>query len=224
MKTFLIILGIVLIVISGFWAYNDFGYEPVLVFLGSIGSFFGSYFISNKEKKEPPSNKNINTNEIKININTPDDETQSKSKPLEKEKLNKSDIYDLMKTKLNILFIDDDKKFKIVKILKDSGWRNTKTVEDLKSLDNELTRTTNIFFVDIHGVGKMLDCPAEGLDLAYMLKQKFPGKKVVIYSANNKNDIFHKAFKVIDFTLEKNALPYEFLSLVEEFSIEFYKN
>jgi hypothetical protein len=61
------------------------------------------------------------------------------------------------------------------------------------------------------------------LDLALMLKDKYPQKKVVIYSANKKTNAFHEAFDKCDFRLEKNALPNQFQNLVEKYSIEFYK-
>ncbi|HMO41472.1 MAG TPA: hypothetical protein PKC76_19065 [Saprospiraceae bacterium] len=82
----------------------------------------------------------------------------------------------------------------------------------------------DIYFVDINGVGKLLNCKNEGLDLALMLKQRYPDKKVVIYSANSKNNVFHEAWDKCDSKIEKNALPYQFQSLVEQYSVEKYKN
>jgi len=127
---------------------------------------------------------------------------------------------DFMKPKTNILFIDDDKNFNVVKILKDSGWKNTKSVIDIKSLDMPIVKDTDIFFVDINGVGKLLNLEHGGLDLALMLKQKYESKKVVIYSANKNSNSFHGAWDECDFKLEKNALPYQFQNLVEQYSLE----
>ena len=118
------------------------------------------------------------------------------------------------------MFIDDDKNFNVVKILKDSGWKNTKTIVDIKSLDLPIVKETHVFFVDINGVGNLLKLEYGGLDLALMLKQKYPQRKVVIYSANKNSNSFHKAWDECDFKLEKNALPYQFQNLVEEFSLE----
>jgi hypothetical protein len=53
-----------------------------------------------------------------------------------------------------------------------------------------------------------------------MLKQKYPNKKVVIYSANKNSNSFHKAWDECDFKLEKNALPYQFQNLVEQYSLD----
>ena len=127
-----------------------------------------------------------------------------------------------LKSKVKILFIDDDKKFNVVKILKDSNWKNTSAVVDIKSLDIPIVKEADIFFVDVNGVGKLLNCEHEGLDIALMLKQKYPSKKIVIYSANSYNNNFHKAWDACDFKLEKNALPYQFQSLVEQYSLELY--
>jgi hypothetical protein len=83
-------------------------------------------------------------------------------------------------------------------------------------------QNADIIFVDINGVGKLLGLEHEGLDLALMLKQKYNKKKVVIYSANKYSNSFHQAWDVIDSRLEKNALPYQFQNLVENYSLEFY--
>ena len=49
-------------------------------------------------------------------------------------------------------------------------------------------------------------------------------KKVIIYSANTMNNIFHEAWNLADSRLAKNALPYQFQNLVEKYSLEFYNN
>jgi hypothetical protein len=112
------------------------------------------------------------------------------------------------------LFIDDDKKFSYVQNLKDGGWKLTKTIADIKNVDVPAVKKSHIFFVDINGVGKLLNLEHEGLDLALMLKQRYPDKKVIIYSANKNSNAFHQAWNICDYRLEKNALPYQFQSLV----------
>jgi hypothetical protein len=76
----------------------------------------------------------------------------------------------------------------------------------------------DIFFVDIQGVGVRLGFKDEGLGLAGALKDKYPEKKLVIYSAEPRGERFHTAFRKADGALEKNADPYEFQQLVEEFA------
>ena len=135
-------------------------------------------------------------------------------------KMTNQEKIDYAKKIINILFIDDDTKFKVVKILKKTGWERTKSVTDIDDLDSIDVRDTNIFFVDIQGVGKILDFKDEGLGLALALKKKYPNKKVIIYSAEPQGERFHAALRKADTCLPKNAEPYEFQQVVEEFSIE----
>lgn len=127
-------------------------------------------------------------------------------------------FFDLDKAKANtkILFIDDDIKFKVVNILKKSGWINTRIIKDISNLDSKEVKDTHIFFVDIQGVGLKLNFQDEGLGLADALKTKYPQKKVVIYSAENRGKIFHDALKKADDSLQKNAEPFQFQTTIEE--------
>lgn len=118
-----------------------------------------------------------------------------------------------------ILFIDDDTKFKVVKILTNSGWINTSIIKDAKTLDEPIIVDANILFVDVQGVGVAMGFDSEGLGLALALKEKYPSKRIVIYSAESKGDRFHEALRKADSFLPKNADPYEFQKLVEELSI-----
>jgi hypothetical protein len=124
-----------------------------------------------------------------------------------------------LKTTTHILFIDD-KPFKVPEILQKAGWVNTKRIRDVTSLDDPMVISANIFFVDIHGVGKILGFSDEGLGLALALKDKYPNKKLVIYSSETEGDRFHKALKKADSSLRKNADPYEFQQLVEELALQ----
>jgi|GEM_PF-3207726 len=130
---------------------------------------------------------------------------------------------DSMKNRVKILFIDDDTKFNVVKILKSDGWKHTEAVEDIDGLDIPIVRDSDIFFVDINGVGKALNCEYQGLDIAQMLKEKNPKKLVVLYSANKDQYAFHPAWELSDKRLEKNALPNQFEKIIEDFSINTYK-
>lgn len=233
MRTIILGLSILALTISIGWVIKTgFDYEPVIVFLlGLVGILEYLYSIrhgkDNKQMTIPENNQEVNVN---VNVgnssnNNQEQEIVKSTNPLKlKANLNEDAILEIMKNKVKILFIDDDKKFSMVTILKDSGWKKTKSVIDIKGLDIPIVRESNIYFVDINGVGKLLNCPDEGLDLALMLKQKYPEKKVVIYSANRKNNVFHSAWDIVDFRLEKNALPYQFQSLVEKYSLELNSN
>jgi hypothetical protein len=118
------------------------------------------------------------------------------------------------KVDLQILFIDDE-KFKTVDNLKSAGYINTKTIKDVTNLDCSDVKNANVIFVDINGVGEKLFPTDKGLGLAEALKRKYPQKYVVIYSAQEHGDRFHKALKIVDYTLSKNAEPYEFINVIE---------
>ncbi|WP_286745416.1 transcriptional regulator [Pseudoalteromonas sp. UBA2102] len=123
------------------------------------------------------------------------------------------------KNETRILFIDDDMRFKVSKILIRSGWVHTKLIKDCETLDEQDVIKASILFIDVQGVGLAMGFNDEGLGLALAIKQKYPKKKVVIYSAETQGDRFHKALREADSFLAKNADPYEFQRLVEEFTI-----
>lgn len=211
--------------------YIKYWYYPAILILSTI-----LYIIKNKLKKGKSSNeervrmevKQINNpifnpvNNVNLHIGKIDDSLPKDIEHTEIKNISREALIDSLKSKVKILFIDDDKKFNVVKILKDSGYKNTTSVVDIKNLDEPLVKEANIYFIDINGVGKLLECKNEGLDLALMLKQKYPNKKTVIYSANKNNNAFHEAWDNCDFKLEKNALPYQFQLLVEKYTLELF--
>lgn len=117
----------------------------------------------------------------------------------------------------NILFIDDE-RFLVIDILKNSGWDNTTRISDVKALNQKEVIDANIIFVDIQGVGVKLGFQDEGLGLSIALKNKYPDKKIIIYSAEKNGNRFHAALKVVDDFLEKDADPYRFELIVEKFA------
>lgn len=123
------------------------------------------------------------------------------------------------KHRTRILFIDDDTRFQVVKILKNAGWPHVKIVKDVSSLDAIEVLEADILFIDIQGVGKQLQFSDEGLGLALAIKHKYPSKKVVIYSSQTTGERFHAALREADHSLAKNADPYEFIQIVEDFSL-----
>lgn len=126
-----------------------------------------------------------------------------------------------IKQTCNILFVDD-KKFGVVDILKKAGWNNTKRIEDIESLDDKEIQRAHILFVDILGVGKQLQFSDEGLGLILALKDKYPWKKIIVYSAEPTGDRFHKALSAADARLRKDADPYQFQTIVDNFSDELF--
>ena len=116
---------------------------------------------------------------------------------------------------IRILFIDDDKKFKIIKILQDAGWTSTDLVTDIADLDAPIVRNADVIFVDIQGVGKKLKFADEGLGLVRALRERYAAKRICVYSAENSGDRFHTALGLADARLRKFAEPYEFITTIE---------
>lgn len=120
-----------------------------------------------------------------------------------------------------ILFIDDE-TFNVVDILKQQGWKQTKLIRDVKSLNDERIIQSHIIFVDVNGVGGTLFPEKQGIGLASALKKRYPDKKIVIYSATRAGDRFDEEMQGVDYRLAKNAEPYRFVQLVEKFARDIY--
>jgi len=155
------------------WAVKtEWDLEPtILVAVSTIQliAFIASRSIGNKTEEfeaqqllpTKSNEKNMNEQNVNVNVsvgqgNNPIPLTDSKTYVTQTE-LPREEIIELMKGKMQILFIDDDKKFSVVQNLKDGGWRLTKTVEDIKNVDIPIVQKSRIFFVDINGVGKLLN-------------------------------------------------------------------
>jgi hypothetical protein len=163
------------------------------------------------------------TNNIEINVNNANDfSARNNPSKVDEGKVNaepEKKSLDDFKNETRILFVDDDMRFKVSKILIRSGWVHTKLIKDCETLDEQDVINASILFIDVQGVGLAMGFNDEGLGLALAIKQKYPHKKVVIYSAETQGDRFHKALREADSFLAKNADPYEFQRLVEEFTI-----
>lgn len=128
---------------------------------------------------------------------------------------------DEIKSICKIVFIDDQ-DFNVVDILKSAGWKNTRRVPDIESTEDMEIKEAHIIFVDIHGVGKSMNFSDEGLGLIGALKEKYPSKKVIMYSSRSRNDIFSKGVAAADEAIRKNADPFEFQKIVEKHSREVF--
>lgn len=123
------------------------------------------------------------------------------------------------KNETKILFIDDDTKFKVAKILSKSGWVHTKLIKDAETLEIQDIIEADILFIDVQGVGIAMGFNDEGLGLALAVKKKYPQKKIIVYSAETHGNRFHEALRKADNFLAKNADPYEFQQIVEDYTI-----
>ena len=181
------------------WIFSGIG----VAILGWLG-----YYFLYRKKDSDPSNIQENTNTINITNNVGQTDTSSS----EKNEKTKCD-----KTNYRILFIDDNhKEFKMVSQLKKSGWINTKSVKDVIDLDDPKVKEADLIFVDINGVGTKL-FKDQGLGLAAALKERYKEKTIILYSSDPEGDRFNKKLKKVDDSLPKNADPYEFISMIEQY-------
>lgn len=165
--------------------------------------------IKKNKKTETPVSSTSNKNIITINNNA----LQANGSLQQKQ-----NNHPKRKEDYRILFIDDNHTdFNMVSILKKAGWPNTKAVKDLTDLDDLKAREASIIFVDINGVGTQM-FEDQGLGLAAALKDRYPEKTIILYSADPTGNRFDKKLKKVDDTLPKNAEPYEFISLIEQYS------
>ena len=115
---------------------------------------------------------------------------------------------------VHVLFIDDQ-KFDNVDVLKNAGWKNTKSIKDIKAIDCPEVLAADVIFVDINGVGTSLFPKEQGLGVAAQIKTRYREKYVIVYSAQPQE--LHKALSLVDAVLPKNAEPYEYISILENF-------
>jgi hypothetical protein len=149
------------------------------------------------------SNNTVGNQIVTLNVEPASPASRAKS-PEEKQ-----NVVDLKRT-TNILFIDDDRGFKIVGVLKKMGWEHTKLVTDITSLEQPNLLESHVVFVDIQGVGRAMQYSDEGLGLALAIKRRYPTKRVVIYSAEENGARFHEALQEADYSLPKTAEPIRF--------------
>lgn len=118
------------------------------------------------------------------------------------------------KGSVHVLFIDDQ-RFDNVDVLRNAGWKNTKSIKDIKAIDSPEVLAADVIFVDINGVGTSLFPKEQGLGVAVQIKTRYREKCVVVYSAQPQE--LHKALSQVDAVLPKNAEPYEYISILENY-------
>jgi len=189
------------------WLFSGAG----IVCIGYIYSVFNS----KPRENSPENHSDKNKNNISIIFDTMNNSSEEGA---ESEGSQKKSL-DEYKNETRILFVDDDARFRVSKILTQSGWVHTKLIKDCKTLDESDIVNAQLLFIDVQGVGVAMGFSDEGLGLALAIKEKYPNKKVIIYSAETKGDRFHEALRKADSFLPKNADPYEFQRIVEDFTV-----
>lgn len=185
------------------WLFSGIG----ATIIGGIGTFWGIW--TKRGKHTPLDNKNVLNSQQTVNIYN-GVETPIFTKEPSKEEETKSNTDKKLTT--HILFIDDE-KFDNVDILKQAGWIYTKRIKDIKRIDCDEVKTANIVFVDINGVGATLFPKEQGLGVAAKIKEMYPQKYVVVYSAQPQQ--LHQFLNRVDAILPKDADPYQYISVLE---------
>lgn len=177
------------------WVFSGAGVTAIVGFIAFI-------------MKNTPQQPQVQSVKQTVSINVSD---ETKHQDIDEETKPKRTIpIEELKKSATILFIDDDKTFKIVGILKKMGWLNTKLIKDINSLSDHNVVESNVLFIDIQGVGKLLQLKDEGLGLALAIKRRYPEKKIIIYSAQEDGARFHEALSEADYSLPKTAEPVRF--------------
>ncbi len=207
----------------------DIQIETILQLVIAILGLFGVGLVirivvkrtRNKQKQSNNQSGNANSNQ-NLNLfigdgmrgNVQIGNGDKSSTPNDKETEPKPTLHGKEKGSVHVLFIDDQ-KFDNVDVLKNAGWKNTKAIKDIKAIDCPEVLASDVIFVDINGVGTSLFPKEQGLGVAVQIKARYNEKCVVVYSAQPQE--LHKALSQVDAILPKNAEPYEYISILENY-------
>jgi len=138
----------------------------------------------------------------------------------QKEQFKQELSIDQIKNDLKVIFVDD-KNFNIVNLLKENGWKQISYKNDIIDLDAPEIREAHVIFLDINGVGLVMNFQNQGMGLCGAIKKKYGDKKrVVLYSGETDGNIFDNDAKMADNTLVKDSDYYQFISLMEQYGKE----
>ncbi len=116
------------------------------------------------------------------------------------------------------VLIIDDRKPQLIEDLKNEGW-HVRYLSDLDSYNNIELLDSHIICLDIVGVGEKLRCD-DGMGLVEGIKEKYPSKRVLLYSSVRKHDIFDQAIDQVDKRVFKDGQPYQFIRSVEQLALQ----
>ena len=146
-------------------------------------------------------------------------------KKIEKNKTTPKDeapyiCLEAIKSKIRILLIDDnDDAAELVQLLKNEGWHSSHMM-DLNSYEDSILLDSHIICIDINGVGKALHRNS-GLDLVEPIGQRYPQKKIILYSSEPNHRIFDAALDYVDRRVSKTD-TYSFSKSIEQLAIEIF--
>ncbi|EKE05882.1 MAG: hypothetical protein ACD_19C00168G0004 [uncultured bacterium] len=120
------------------------------------------------------------------------------------------------KENVQILFVDDEvNDFDVINNLKEAGW-SVIGVEDIKNVDEDIVKRSQIIFVDFKGVGRSLSQKEQGIGLIKLIKNTYGKKKRLILYSGHASFSLDDNFKAADDWLSKNSDTREFIDKIKE--------
>ena len=159
-------------------------------------------FSHNKDR-----DKNSISNVINQTINIDNKDIVDNTENRTERKINKS------KSTVVILFIDDN-KVSFIQAMKKAGYSIVRYLKDCNNIHIQYVVDADIIFVDVNGVAMTLFPKEQGFGLAKAIKEQYPNKCVVLYSAEPQ--YFKKDYNILDSVLPKNSEPYEFIKIIDD--------
>ena len=130
------------------------------------------------------------------------------------------------KKNVKVLFVDDEGYD--TELLKNLGYLDVQKLYKYDKMDD--FEKYDIIFCDINGIAKDLDPVYQGAALAKLIKQTYPEKIVVIFSAKEQFLTFNKYYDFVDDVIFKNLPPAELASKIDQYinkminPIDFWNN
>lgn len=122
-----------------------------------------------------------------------------------------------LKKQFDVLVIDDD-KFPLLNDLKKHEFNITykEEISDIKDVE-----AYQIILCDINGVGKFLGSENDGAYLGYQIKNKYPDKIVISYTADTTSIRNQKYLDAVDKKIPKGTSVEDWASLLDEVVLTF---
>lgn len=179
------------------WCFSGIGVTILAFLMNWLRKFFA------QKNDVIPANKNVITQTINIVDNHKEQPTDCSTMrtPLKS------------KSTIQILFIDDN-KVSFIPAMKKAGYSLIRYIKDCNNIHCQQIKDAEIIFVDVNGVGMSLFPQEQGFGLARAIKQQYPSKCIVLYSAEPQ--YFRKDYKYFDSVLPKNSEPYEFTKIIDD--------
>lgn len=159
-------------------------------------------FSHNKDR-----DKNSISNVINQTINIDNKDIVDNTENSNERKIKKS------KSTVVILFIDDN-KVSFIQAMKKAGYTIVRYLKDCNNIHIQYVVDADIIFVDVNGVAMTLFPKEQGFGLAKAIKEQYPNKCVVLYSAEPQ--YLRKDYNILDSVLPKNSEPYEFIKIIDD--------